>query len=49
LLLPEQQHIVPVPRGFDRVDLHAGDVGEIYAPDFGANGPKGKNFEVKCN
>ncbi len=41
--------MVPVPRVFDRVDVHANDVGEIHAPDFGANGPKAKNFEVERN
>src|SRR2546427_9317133 len=30
LLVPEHQHIVPVPRVLDGVDLRPGGVGEIY-------------------
>ena len=46
LLVPEQQHIVPVPGPLDGVDLHGGGVGEINTLDFGAKDSPGTDFEV---
>src|SRR6266436_6649068 len=47
LLVPEHQHIVPVPRVLDGVDLRPGGVGEIYTLEFGAKDSEGKHFEVE--
>ena len=46
-LAAEQNHIVPVPRCFDRVDFCARQPGEIYALDFGAEGSERTHLEIE--
>ena len=48
-LVPEHQHVVPIPRALDGVDLHPGGVGEIDTPDLGAKDTQGKDLEAEYN
>jgi hypothetical protein len=45
-LVPEQQHVVAIPRVLDRIDLVRRDAREIDTFHFGAEASDGNHFQI---